>query len=122
VASTVAFFGCYAAAIAFRRSMAVHAVFMLGTGLSLLDPILVRLIFFFTSAGPVHWIYDVIAITVIVLILVPVIVLSDRGGRTRRAAAALLGLFALFTAGWLTLARTDAFKAFTHWFVALPLT
>lgn len=122
VMSTAAFLGSYGLAIAYRRRMAVHAIFMLGTGLSLIDPILARLIFFYTSAGETHWIYDVIAIAVITLVLTPVILVNDRSGRARPAAAALLGLFALLTLGWLTLARTDAWSAFAHWFVALPLT
>lgn len=122
VMSTAAFLGSYGLAIAYRRRMAVHAIFMLGTGLSLIDPILARLLFFYTSAGETHWVYDVSALAVITLVLAPVILAGDRSGRARPAAAALLGLFALLTLGWLTLARSDAWSAFAHWFVALPLT
>jgi uncharacterized membrane protein len=118
--ATMAFFGCYVLAIAYRRRTAVHAIFMLGTGLSLIDPILARLIFFYTPAGETHWTYDVGAIAVITLVLTPVMLVGGRGAR--RAAAVLLGLFALVTLGWLTLARTDAWSAFAHWFIALPLT
>jgi hypothetical protein len=122
VMSAMAFLCSYALAIAYRRPMAVHAIFMLGTGLSLIDPILARLIYFYTSAGETHWIYDVISIIVITIVLTPIMVVGDRSGRARLAAAGLLGIFALFTIGWLTLARTDAWSAFAHWFVALPLT
>jgi uncharacterized membrane protein len=122
VMSTTAFFGFYALAIAYRRSMAMHAIFMLGTGLSLIDPIAVRLIFFYTPAGEVHWIYDIIGVTLVAAILIPVILLVDRGGKARGAAAAVLGIFVLFSFGWFTLARTDVWSAFAHWFVALPLT
>ncbi|MGD9902096.1 MAG: hypothetical protein AB7U83_01400 [Vicinamibacterales bacterium] len=122
VMATVAFLGSYGLAITYRRRMAAHAVFMLGTGLSLVDPILVRLIFFYTPAGETHWIYDVVAIAVITGVLTPVMLRGDRSGHARPATAVLLGLFALLTLGWLTLARTDAWAAFARWFVALPLT
>jgi hypothetical protein len=122
VMTTAIFAGCYATAIAWRRVTTVHAIFMLGTGLSLIDPIMARLLFFYTPAGEAGWIYDVASIILITFILLPLIILGDRGGKLRPAASVLLGVFGLFTAGWLTFARTDAWSAFAHWFVALPLT
>lgn len=120
--SIAAFLLSYALAMACRRRRTAHAIFMLGTGLSLVDAILARLIFFYTPAGDTHWSYDVATATVITLVLGPIVLLNDRGGQARPAAATLLGVYALFTVGWQTLARTDAWSAFARWFVALPLT
>jgi uncharacterized membrane protein len=120
--ATTGFLTSYTLAVAFRRRRDAHAAFMLGTALALVDPIVVRLIFFYTSAGDVHWIYDVIGIALVGTTLTILIVLSSRLPRARKAFAALLVLFGTLSAGWFTLARTEAWAAFARWFVALPLT
>jgi hypothetical protein len=120
--STTAFLASYALAIAFRRSWAAHAAFMLGTGFALVEPIAVRLVFFYTSAGEVHWIYDVIGIALVVTMLTILTAVSGNVPRARMALVTLLALFGGLSAGWFTLARTDAWVAFARWFVHLPLT
>jgi hypothetical protein len=120
--STAAFAASYGLAIAFRRQWAAHAAFMLGTGFALVDPIVVRLIFFYTSAGEVHWIYDVIGIGVVGTVLAVLFVVSRDVPRARGALFTLLVLFGSLSAGWFTLARTDGWAAFGRWFVGLPLT
>jgi hypothetical protein len=120
--STTIFLVAYALALAFRRHRAAHAAFMLGTAFALVEPIAVRLIFFYTSAGEVHWIYDVIGITLVGTTLTIMIVLSRNVPRARNAFVALLVLFGTFSAGWFTLARTDEWATFARWFVDLPLT
>jgi hypothetical protein len=101
--STTAFLATYALALAFRRRRTTHAAFMLGTALALVEPIAVRLIFFYTSAGEVHWIYDVIGIAMVGAILVGLVVLSGEGRPARNAFIALLVLFGTLSAGWFTL-------------------
>jgi hypothetical protein len=120
--ATTGFLVSYALGVAFRRHRAAHAAFMLGTALALVDPIAVRLIFFYTTAGEVHWIYDVIGIAIVSTILAALIVRSRHLPRARNALATLLVLFATLSAGWFTLARTDGWKTFARWFVDLPLT
>jgi hypothetical protein len=120
--ATTAFLVSYSLAVAFRRYWAAHAAFMLGTALALVDPIVVRLIFFYTSAGDVHWIYDVVGIALVGTVLSILIVLSRGVPRARIALVALLVLFGTLSAGWFTLARTDAWARFARWFVELPLT
>ena len=95
---------------------------MLGTALALVDPIAVRLIFFYTSAGELHWISDVIGIALVGTVLSALIVLSRDVPRARIALLALLVLFGTLSAGWFTLARTDGWARFARWFLDLPLT
>lgn len=120
--STLAFLVSYALALAVRRHRAAHAAFMLGTAFALVEPIAVRLIFFYTSAGAVHWIYDVIGIALVGTSLVILIVTSHKVPRARNAFIALLVLFGTLSAGWFTLARTRGWAAFARWFIALPLS
>jgi hypothetical protein len=120
--STAAFLGSYGLALACRRRRSAHAAFMLGTALALIEPIAVRLIFFYTSAGEVHWIYDIIGIALAGTILMICIALAGNLPGARNAFVVLLILFATLSAGWFTLARTEAWAAFARWFVDLPLT
>jgi hypothetical protein len=120
--ATTAFLVSYALAMAFRRQRGAHAAFMVGTALALVDPIVVRLIFFYTSVGDVHWIYDVIGITIVGTILTVLAIKSRNTPRTRTAFITLLVLFGTLAAGWFTLARTQAWAAFGRWFIDLPLT
>jgi hypothetical protein len=120
--STTAFLVSYGLALAFRRYWAAHAAFMLGTAFALVEPIAVRLIFFYTSAGEVHWIYDVVGIALVGTVLSVLIVLSRHVPRARIALVALLVLFGTLSAGWFTLARTDGWARFARWFVDLSLT
>jgi hypothetical protein len=48
--------------------------------------------------------------------------LSTAAPVARNAFVALLVLFGTLSAGWFTLARTEAWAAFARWFVDLPLT
>ena len=120
--SIAGFVVSFTLAIVFRRQRAAHSAFMLGTALALVDAIAVRLIFFYTPAGDVHWIYDVIGIALVSTALAVLIVKSRRLPRARNAYVALLVLFGTLSAGWFTLARTAAWAAFARWFVDLPLT
>ena len=120
--SITGFLACYALAMAYRRQREAHAAFMLGTALALIEPIVVRLIFFYTPAGEVHWIYDVIGIALVTMILIGLIVWARSARGTRPALLGLLVLFGMLSAGWFTLARTRAWAGFAHWFVDLPLT
>jgi hypothetical protein len=122
LAATVAFLVSYGLAVAFRRQRAAHAAFMLGTAFALVDPIAVRLIFFYTPAGEVHWIYDIIGIAIVGTILTILIVKSRHEPRARNAFVTLLALFGTLSAGWFTLARTHGWASFARWFVDLPLT
>lgn len=120
--STTAFLVSYALAVVYRRQWAAHAAFMSGTAFALVDPIAVRLIFFYASAGEVHWIYDVIGIALVGAALVLLVVLTRGVPRARNAFLVLLVLFGTLSFGWFTVSTTDAWATFARWFVDLPLT
>jgi hypothetical protein len=120
--SIAGFVVSFGLAIVFRRQRAAHSAFMLGTALALVDAIVVRLIFFYTPAGDVHWIYDVIGIAIVSTTLIFLIVKSRDLPRARNAYGGLLLLFGTLSAGWFTLARSSGWAAFARWFVDLPLT
>lgn len=122
VMSTAAFLASYVLAVAYRRDRAAHAAFMSGTAFALIEPIAVRLVFFYTPAGEVHWVYDVIGIALVGTILTMLIAASRHVPRARNAFVALLVLFGTLSVGWFTLARTHGWAAFARWFVDLPLT
>lgn len=116
-----AFSVSYGAAIIFRRRRAAHAAFMLGTALSLVDPIAARLILFYTHLPDDHWLYDYIAFALCGPLLGMLIVLSkDRAAQL--AFGCLLAMFALIQLGWLTLSMTPAWRMFAAWFAAAPLS
>ena len=77
---------------------------------------------FYTPAGEVHWIYDVVGIAIVGTILTILIVKSRGVPRARHAFVALLVLYGTLSAGWFTLARTRGWATFARWFVDLPLT
>jgi hypothetical protein len=120
--STTAFLVSYGLAVAFRRRRYAHAAFMTGTAFALVEPIAVRLIFFYTAAGETHWIYDVIGIALVAATLTILVVLSGDTPQARNAFVGLLVLFGTLSAGWFTLARTPGWARFARWFVDLPLT
>lgn len=113
----IALFGtCYALAIRYRRRPAIHAAFMLGTGLTFIDPVLSRIIAFYGPALAPDW-YPVITFTTIDLLLA-VIVARVRGP----TLPFLLGGFALVEAGWYLVARSDGWLSFAVWYRDLPIT
>jgi hypothetical protein len=110
------FAACYTLAIRYRRRPALHAAFMLGTGLSFIDPVLSRIIAFYGPPLAPDW-YPVITFTTIDL-LVAAIVIRVRGP----TLPFLLGGFALVELGWYVVARSDAWLSFAVWYRDLPLT
>ncbi|MGZ8348782.1 MAG: hypothetical protein ACXWU2_02035 [Allosphingosinicella sp.] len=119
--AVVLFLVCYALAMWHRRDMLLHARYMVATALPLIDPIVARLLGFYTPVpfGPMLYPFIGYAITDLVL---AVLIWRDRGRpRARRAFLTLLPVFLLAHAGWFTLAQTGPWFAFAAWFRSLPL-
>jgi uncharacterized membrane protein len=110
------FAACYALAMGYRRRPALHAAFMLGTGLSFIDPVLSRIIAFYGPPLGPDW-YPVITFTTIDL-LIAVIVYRARAP----ALGFLVGGFAVVELGWFVVARSDGWLRFAVWYRDLPLT
>jgi len=124
VSLTVLFGLSYALAIYTRRTVALHARFMICTAFTLIDPVVIRLMFWMGSRTPT-WNYQWVTFGLTDLVILALIVLKRRRGARagRWVFPAALAVFVLaqipalfgltFTAPW---------QAFARWFEALPLT
>ena len=111
----------YGLAIVTRRTMSLHARFMVCTGLTLVDPVGVRLLFWAnpTSSWPYQW--ATFALTDLIFLA---LIWRERQMRTARLVfPVMLGLFALaqaiFVFHWF---ETPMWENFVRWFLALDLT
>lgn len=113
----------YALAIAWRRRPALHARFMICTGLTLIDPVVARILFFNFPPLPEPRLYQLAGFGLTDLVLLTLIV-RERGQRSGRAAFPLmLAVFAGFHLYFcIAVGRSDGWLAAVRWFRSLPLT
>jgi hypothetical protein len=111
----------YALAILTRKVVALHARFMVCTALTLIDPVLVRIMFWIDPTPT--WMYQWFTFGVTDLVFV-VLMWRERDARRGRAVfPAMLATFVLAQVGLLFgFSETPQWKAFVSWFTALPLT
>jgi len=117
----VLFATAYALAITTRRSVALHARFMICTALTLIDPVVVRLMLW---ADPTpDWNYQWFTFGLTDLVFVGLIVLERHSRVGRWVFPAMLVLFGAAQApALLALTDTESWQAFARWYAALPLT
>jgi hypothetical protein len=120
--SLAALFGLsYALAMRTRRMVAQHARFMVCTGLTMIDPVVIRLMFWW-DATPA-WNYQWLTFGLTDLVLVVSIWMERHRPTGRTVFPAMLVLFVLMqTPALLGLTHVPAWQAFARWFAALPLT
>ncbi len=120
---------CYALAILNRRDTPVHSRFMVGTALTLIDPIVIRLMFWIAPTAT--WNYQWFTFALADLVLVVLILIERRETRARWVFPALLALFVLSQAPALLGPAGDPYRGlpavagwqqFARWFASLPLT
>jgi uncharacterized membrane protein YozB (DUF420 family) len=121
--SGFALFGaCYAAAMVWRRTPAVHARFMIGTALTTLDPVVGRLLFFYLPPLPHYLLYQAVTFGGTDA-LIAFLARKDRGlPQVRWAFPAMLAVFAVTHLLWFTLAQSTLWRPVAAWFRSLPLT
>ena len=120
--SLAAVFGLsYTLALLTRRTTALHARFMVCTGLTLIDPVVIRLMFWADSTPSWNYQWFTFGLTDVVLITLIWLERDRRMGR--RVFPTMLGVFALAQVP-AVFALTDApsWQAFARWFASLPLT
>ncbi len=101
-----------------RRDTALHARYMAGTALTLLDPALARVMIHWTPAVPPPA-YQFISYGVIYAIL-GLLILRDRDApRGRRVFPILLGLFVALHVSIMLVPGTAAWQRFAAWYAAL---
>lgn len=121
-AASVLFAVCYALAIRWRREPLLHSRWMIGTALTLIDPIVARILGFRLSPLADERLYPLIGYGLALLILVVLSVADRRSGRVRAVFPAMLVLFGTVYAGFFVLAPTEPWARLAAWFRALPLT
>ena len=121
VSLAVLFGVSYALAIYTRRTTALHARFMVCTALTLIDPVVIRLLFW---ADPTpEWNYQWLTFGLTDLALVVLIWLERHSRVGRMVFPVMLLLFVLAQMpALLGLTGTPLWQAFARWFAALPLT
>lgn len=117
VAASAIFLLSWALAIVHRRDTALHARYMVGTALTLIDPALARLLATtMPSLGPmITWVsYGVL------FVILGVLVWRDRGRHGQRAFVVLTAVFVLNFVLINVVPRTAAWQDFARWWGALP--
>lgn len=121
VSLAVVFGTAYALAIATRRSAAKHARFMICTAITLIDPVVVRMMLWVDPTP--DWNYQWFTFGLTDLVLVGLIVLERHSRVGRWVFPAMLALFVATQApALLALTETQPWQAFARWYAALPLT
>jgi hypothetical protein len=119
---TVLFGVSYALAIYKRHTVALHARFMVCTAFTLIDPVVIRLMFWMGSRTP-SWNYQWVTFGLTDLVIVALIVLERRSRTGRWVFPMTLAFFVLAQIPALFgLTNTEPWQAFARWFAALPLT
>ena len=124
VSLTVLFGLSYALAIYTRHTVALHARLMVCTAFTLIDPVVIRLMFWLGSRTPT-WNYQWVTFGLTDLVILALIVLERRrGARNGRwvfpAALAVFVLAQIPALFGLTFA--PPWQEFARWFAVLPLT
>ena len=121
--STVILFGiAYGLGLYYRRVTSLHAAFMVCTALTMIDPVLGRILFFYFPPLPKDLYYQAITFGTADLILLGLILVRRADPQSRWALATMLKIFLLAHALWFTLAQSAAWMPFARWFKSLPLT
>ncbi len=122
LAAIALFLASYVLAMVYRRRPALHARYMIATGLTLIDPVVARLLFFYFPPLSHDLHYQAIGYGLTLLVLA-LLIWRERGERAGRAAFPVaFALFALVYGLWFTLGQTPLWQAAASWYRGLPLT
>ncbi len=122
LSTAVLFSIAWAGGIAYRKVTALHAGFMVCTGLTMIDPVLGRVLAFYLPPLPHELLYQAITYGLTDLILLGLILGRGDDLTTRWALKAMLKIFLLAHALWFTAAQSAAWIPIARWFKSLPLT
>lgn len=118
VSAAILFAVIWGLAIRHRRDPALHARYMAGTALTLIDPSMARVLIFWMPSVPPPF-YQWITFGLVYAILLLLIVLDRRSARGRSALWVLLALFATLHALIMTVPGTAVWQRFATWYAGL---
>jgi hypothetical protein len=122
LSATVQFAVAYGLALRFRQTAALHARFMIATGLTMIDPVVVRVLSFYAPPFSHPLMYQVFGYGLCDLVLLLLLWRPSLSARNRRIFAAGAAIFPACHLAWFTVVQGPLWAAFTAWFRALPLT
>jgi uncharacterized membrane protein YozB (DUF420 family) len=111
-----------AMAVAWRHHTMLHARFMAGTALLLLDPVLSRVLAFYVVELPQFWHYQLITFGLEIILLALLFRTMPPTVPERKNFARYGSIYATVLVLWFFLPRTGAWTAFASWFRSLSLT
>lgn len=118
LSASVLFVVVWGLGIRYRRDTALHARYMVGTALTLVDPSLVRVMIFWMPDVPPP-LYQWITYGLVYAILALLIALDRKSRRGRPAFVVLLALFAATHASIMLVPGTAAWQRFAMWYAGL---
>jgi hypothetical protein len=122
LSAAVLFAIAWAFGIVYRKVTVLHAGFMVCTALTMIDPILGRILAFYLPPLPHELIYQAITYGSADLILLALILGKGDDLTSRWALKTMLKIFIVAHALWFTLAQSAAWIPVARWFRGLPLT
>jgi hypothetical protein len=112
----------YGCGIWYRRTPVLHARFMACTSLTMVDPVLGRVMAFYFPPLPEYLYYQAVTFGSVDLILLMLALNDRRRAQGGRVFSVMLMAFASAHVLWFTAAQSDAWRAFARWFRGLPLS
>lgn len=121
--SAVALFAiAYGCGVLFRRKPELHARFMVCTSLTMIDPVVGRILAFYVPPLPGYLYYQAITYGLTDLILLHLAIRDRARPHTRWAFGVMLLVFLAAHALWFTWAQAEGWVQVARWFRAVPLT
>lgn len=122
LSAAVLFAIAWAGGIVYRRVTALHSGFMVCTALTMIDPVLGRILAFYLPPLPHELMYQAITYGSADLILLGLILDKGDDLTSRWALKTMLKIFIAAHALWFTLAQSAAWIPIARWFRDLPVT
>jgi uncharacterized membrane protein len=118
VATSVLFLVIWGLGIRYRHEPALHARYMAGTALTMIDPSLARVMISWIPSVPPPF-YQFITFGLLYTILLTLIALDRKSARGRSALWVLLALFVALHASIMLVPGTSAWQRFAGWYAGL---
>lgn len=111
----------FSLAIVFRRTLPLHARFMIATGLTMIDPVLGRVLYYLAPPISPPLLYQAITFGVADVVLIVLLWRPRMTSGQRRIFAAAAAAFPLAHAAWFTVVQGPAWLPVAAWFRSLSL-
>lgn len=121
LAAAVDFAVAYSLGLWFRQTMALHARFMIATGLTMIDPVFVRVLGYYAPPFSHPLMYQVCGYGVTDLMLLLLLWRPAMSARYRRIFLSGVIIFPILHLAWFTVVQGPLWVSFATWFRALPL-